>query len=492
MPDRTRHERFPAIRWVLAGVLCFSCNTAKTPEGEQAAAGAPPAPLESVLPELTLIHADDVSIRVIGASFFGSLGSMSGKRMSIQAGTRSPGEHRAPLLIPLRDDSDVSAGVALHEQYSTARPAVGIVDSRTGQLEVLRSSDDDVMAEASGWFAGSIAVIGEDGADRNPPAWNCIIGDPGRGPGHVLSMRLDAVGRELSHPVEIHSGTKHGDATGYSLSLGRDASGRTLLWIGSPGFHVDSSGPGRIDCLSLDQRQLLHTTAGPAGFGRMIEVCGDVDGDGVDDALCGIEQRGWSRTPGESTSELAWIGRVQFLSGRSGAVLWEWSGEEVGAVACAAVSTDSDSDSVPDLLFGLWPNRTASAGDGQGYVAVVSSRTGAVLRRMELPLAPAEHPTSLSAAWLSGPVSRELLLVGFRDAPIDKRGFVVVDRLTGQRLARVEATGLMDLGEDLRSAWSPEVGCCEVYALTWSGEFLRSGRGGPCCLIRFALSATAG
>ena len=78
-------------------------------------------------------------------------------------------------------------------------------------------------------------------------------------------------------------------------------------------------------------------------FGRVIADAGDLDGDGAGDVLIGAPFGG---------ARLG--GRVVAISGASGAVLFEWTGESAGDLFGAAIAggLDVSGDGIPDVVVG--------------------------------------------------------------------------------------------------------------------------------------------
>ncbi len=93
---------------------------------------------------------------------------------------------------------------------------------------------------------------------------------------------------------------------------------------------------------------LLTGSALSTRTGQDIANAGDVDGDGVDDIIIGIEED----STGPRSHQFA--GRATLLSGATRAVIYSWTGEFIGdRLGCAVDGAgDVNGDGIPDLVVG--------------------------------------------------------------------------------------------------------------------------------------------
>lgn len=154
--------------------------------------------------------------------------------------------------------------------------------------------------------------------------------------------------------VRLYSGANHvllreitglGDESfGSALARGGDFDGDGVedVAIGAP-----TDGNGTVSIVSGATGALLQTlatTAPRAQFGAAVVSLGDVDGDSVPDYLVGA--------PEFSTSLAAGVGRIELLSGQSGALLFGWTGRSATSQMGTAVANagDWDGDGLDDAV----------------------------------------------------------------------------------------------------------------------------------------------
>ncbi len=149
-------------------------------------------------------------------------------------------------------------------------------------------------------------------------------------------------------------------------------------------------------------------------FGSAVAVCGDVDGDGVDEFAVSTPR------PVRVTR-----GRVQLFSGAEGRELRSWSGiQSDGLFGLALVAADLDGDERRELLVGEpWPGRVVAFATGSGR-EVLQLRSG---------LRNEDFGWSLDAGDVTGDGSPEVVVGG--PSADEGRGIVYVFARTGRLLA---------------------------------------------------------
>jgi hypothetical protein len=157
-----------------------------------------------------------------------------------------------------------------------------------------------------------------------------------------------STGRELYHWTGTDGRGGYGGVVAGAGDL--DGDGKSEIVVASPGTEDQSrSIPGEVYLYSgATGKELRHLTGRQPGeqFGRMVVDAGDLDNDAVDDLAIGAP---WSRRDASDK-----VGRVEFRSGRSGAVIGELFGDEA------------------DCWFG-WHIRRAPDPDGRGRAALLIS-----------------------------------------------------------------------------------------------------------------------
>ena len=176
--------------------------------------------------------------------------------------------------------------------------------------------------------------------------------------------------------LHTFGGSSPGDRLGAAVAGAGDLDGDGWpdLVLGAP--HADPAGlsSGLVLALSGRDGRVLHSIPGdhPSDrLGTSVAGVGDVDGDGFDDFAAGSP----FGTPAE--------GGARVFSGRTGVVLWSWSGDAPGDRfgQCVAGAGDADGDGCPDVAVGA--PFASQAGTYAGRVRVFSGRTGEVLHTFD-------------------------------------------------------------------------------------------------------------
>jgi len=221
-----------------------------------------------------------------------------------------------------------------------------------------------------GSLAGSATSAGVD-VDLDG-AGDYAIGSPGANGGRGTAVvHSGLTGARLVRA----DGESDGERLGSAVALLRDADGRPggEAVLGSPGHE---GGRGRVRVVSVSDGRVVADRPGAnegEEFGAAVAPLRDVDGDGGADFAAGA--------PGANEG----AGLVRIVSGRTGATIREIRGATPGERFGEAIATvpDFDSDGVPDLLVGSPSYSPEGAIASAGAATLVSTATGAAIRRFE-------------------------------------------------------------------------------------------------------------
>ncbi|MEW5702777.1 MAG: M28 family peptidase [Candidatus Zixiibacteriota bacterium] len=231
------------------------------------------------------------------------------------------------------------------------------------------------------WFGSAVAAAGDvnrDGYD------DIIVGAMANDAATFNAGRVYVFyGRSGPFPVTVPAGSADiiltGDAEadyfGASIAGLRDVDGDTVpdFLIGAPSYTVGTPGPGRAFIYSGHTGSRLRTFTGQASgdqFGLAVANAGDVDGDGIDDAIVGAK---YNDAMGPQ------CGRAYVYSGATGALLRTFTGDAEGDEFGTAVAAagDVNGDGRADLIVSAINNDLG--GTDAGRVYVYSGINGALL-----------------------------------------------------------------------------------------------------------------
>ena len=232
---------------------------------------------------------------------------------------------------------------------------VGAPAQHTGRVYLLSGKDGTVLHTYSpgaeggsfGWYVARLDDLDGDGRPDLAVGAPFAAGADGAmvGGAWILSS---ASGKELHHWKGTDRRGGFGGVVAAVADL--DGDGKGDVAVAAPATEDQTRTlPGELYIYSsATGKELRHWSGSQPGelYGRMVVATGDLDGDGVEDLAIGAP---WHR---RETADR--VGRVEFRSARSGAVLGELFGDEA------------------DCWFG-WHIRRAPDPDGRGRPALLIS-----------------------------------------------------------------------------------------------------------------------
>ena len=253
-----------------------------------------------------------------------------------------------------------------------------VYDGKTGAVLLTLKG-----GEPSEIFGRHTSGIGDVSGDKYP---DLIVGAPGgppppsaasgasapSGPPADFSGRAYIFSGKDGSLIFTLKGERGGDGFGSAVS-GATVDGKTTIVVGAA-----AGGPARTGrayvYTSLTEKPafVIDGDATDRALAAMfVGVPGDLDADGVPDVYAS-DWAGAAKGPG--------TGRVYLHSGRSGQMLYAFTGETAGDGfgSTQATAGDVDGDGTPDLILGAWQYGGAAISGGRAYL--YSGKTGKLLK----------------------------------------------------------------------------------------------------------------
>ena len=243
-------------------------------------------------------------------------------------------------------------------------------------IHVLYSYEGENPGDAFGWVGMDVGDLTGDGVPDfliTAPYYNGFVTLEGRA--YVYSGADGSL-------LHIHTGNP-GERLGYSASPAGDVNADGVLdYALSAPATLDAPAAGRVVVYSGADHTAIREWSGDNGmvFGSWIDGAGDLNGDGHDDIIVGVQFYGSTvgTRPPDGT------GRVYTFSGATGDVLWTRDGFNAGDQLGGGVGhiDDVDGDGVPDVVA------AASGADNRNGRAYVFSGADGGLVHTLAPAAP--------------------------------------------------------------------------------------------------------
>ncbi|HUU46558.1 MAG TPA: M28 family peptidase, partial [Acidobacteriota bacterium] len=230
-------------------------------------------------------------------------------------------------------------------QNDDAGPSAGAVQVYAGPFGNLSAT---LLGEAAGDKFGSVvAAVGDVDHDGVP---DFAVGAYGNSDAGYQTGRVYVFSGDTHATLHVFSGEASYDQFGWSVAGAGDVDhdGTPDIIVGAPANDAGGSGAGRAYVYSGDGGNLLYTFTGIASLdalGYAVAGAGDVNADGHDDVIVGVEL---SDIGGSNA------GAATVYSGIDGTELYTFAGQSSGELSgsCVAGIGDVNDDSFDDVLVG--------------------------------------------------------------------------------------------------------------------------------------------
>jgi hypothetical protein len=262
---------------------------------------------------------------------------------------------------------DLIVGARGNDEAGNYAGKVYVYSGQTGA--VLWTFTGEAVQDHFGWSVSGAGDVDNDGhADL-------IVGAPYSGAGGLWAGRAYVYSGRTATLLWTFTGELVGDYFGYSVSGAGDVDddGHADVIIGTYRNVLDPVDPGRAYVYSGRTGTQLWKFTGEQlddHFGHSVSGAGDVDADGHADLIVGAHHY-WGGIYG--------MGRAYVYSGRTGALMWTFTGESGWDFFGWSVSGagDVDADGHADVIVGAYDNSAGGYNAGRAYV--YSGQTGDLL-----------------------------------------------------------------------------------------------------------------
>lgn len=222
---------------------------------------------------------------------------------------------------------------------------VYLVSGKDGAI--LRTYEPATPHPSFGWYVASTDDFDADG-HRDLVVGNLQAGLADDVPPSEVFLLSAVQGTVLQRWTEQDKHRAFGEVVAGIGDLDGDGHGEIAIASSRTAYPINPQ-PGDVQIFSgIGGKELRRWTGKQPGerYGRMVTSAGDVDGDGIDDVAVGA--------PHHQVGDMPKAGRAEVRSGKTGAVLAEWFGEEANSWFGWHIrrAPDPDGKGRPALLIG--------------------------------------------------------------------------------------------------------------------------------------------